>query len=776
MTSKGKSEAPFQISDSPPTSIALNPCSWLLWTLDASCWCITIVGPLKCIATLCSGSPGVKVNDGAWRAKAQKEKLITNNPDQVTTYDVLNSSFTKYADQNALGTREFLGMQSFEWTKFPLAKFGETKWKTYKEFGERVHGFGSGLVKLGLRPQAAEMNSDTLQRSTGPHTILIYEDTCADWMTAMIGAHSQSITVATSYSTLGMHSVIESLNEVHARVIVCNIKDVDKVAKACTGRCRDLEYIVYTPNNSVEKKFTARVIGPKVLSMDEVIDMGRATIPIPKAPSPEQIACVMYTSGSTGKPKGVMITHANVVASVSALQAVFLQWGLQLGKETYIAYLPAAHILELCAEIGSLSLGFAVGYADPRTISSKGACRQRPDGTINTKPEYPYPPGAIQEFKPSVMAAVPKIWDILKKGVEENVGKMSPVLKYLFQVAFSGRHWAVQQYRDSPLFKAVVLKKLKAMMGGNLKLGITGGGPIAGDVQNFIRVAFSIPLLQGYALTESTCAGTIQQKWDVRNGIVGSPVPSVELKLRSCIGKDGEAEVLDREKKPYLETDTAHYGKTCAGRGEVLIRGPSVSKGYFKQPDKMVGIFDSEGWFHSGDVGLFLPDGSLMLVDRVKNLVKLKGGEYIAIEAMEKEYTTSPYVNALGGGVMCYGDGDMDRPVALVQANAAEIVKLATSNGIPTGNIEQLCKNPTIEKLVLDNLVKAGKEGKLGSNEILGAIVLIAGTGPEKGKATVDSPWTAENECLTASNKLNRNGIKEAFQPVLKPLIKKGIK
>lgn len=695
---------------------------------------------------------------------------------QVTVYEIMKYSFANYASKKAMGTRTFLGMQKFDWTKFPLAKFGETKWITYEEFGKRVHAFGSGLVKLGLRPQPTDMNADSLQRSTAPHTILIYEDTCADWMTAMIGAHSQSITVATSYSTLGMHSVIESLNEVHARAIVCNIKDVAKVAKECEGKCRDLEHIIYTTNNSVETT-PPQVRGKKVHSIEEVISMGSApTVSAPTPPKPEQIACVMYTSGSTGKPKGVMITHGNIVASVSALQQVFTQWGLKFGEETYIAYLPAAHILELCAEIGSLSLGFAVGYADPRTISSKGACRQRPDGTINTKPEYPYPPGAIQEFKPSVMAAVPKIWDILKKGVEENVGKMSPVLKYLFQVAFSGRHWALQQYRDSPLFKAVVLKKLKAMMGGQLKLGITGGGPIAGDVQNFIRVAFGVPLLQGYALTESTCAGTIQQVWDIRNGLVGSPVPSVEIKLRSCIGKDGLPEVLDREKKPYLDTDTAHYGKACSGRGEVMIRGPSVSKGYFKQADKMVGIFDADGWFHSGDVGLFLSDGSLILVDRVKNLVKLKGGEYIAIEAMEKEYSTSPYVNALGGGVMCYGDGDMDRPVALVQANVAEIVKLANSHGIPTSNIEQLCKNPTIEELVLESLVKVGKAGKLGSNEILCAIVLIAGTGPEKGKATVDSPWTPENECLTASNKLNRSGIKESFALVLKPLIKKGIK
>lgn len=772
-----KKAAPFQLAASPPIATCLNPCSWLCWTLDASCWCITIVGPLKCIAGMCSGNPGVKVKDNAWRKTPNKDKLVTNppnNPEQATTYDMMAYAFDKYADKKAAGTRTYLGQHTIEGSKFPLQKFGETKWITYKEFGERVKCFGSGLSALGLRPQPPTMDAGALERSAGPHCILVYEDTSAEWMTATLGAHSQSLVVATSYATLGMHSVIESLNEVHAKAIVCNIKEVEKVAKACYGRCRDLETIIYTNNNSFGIAPPA-ISGFKLFSIEQVIDMGKQK-PLVQPPTKDQLATIMYTSGSTGKPKGVMITHANIVASVSSLQSIFTGWGLKAGAETYIAYLPAAHILEFCAEIGAMSLGFEIGYADPRTISSKGACREKPDGSINTKPEYPYPPGAIQEFRPTVMAAVPKIWDILKKGTEETVGKSSAVIQWLFQVAFNGRNWALQQGRESPIFKALAFKKLTDMMGGRLKLGITGGGPIAGDVQSFIRVCFGIPLLQGYALTETTCAGTIQGVRDVRNGIVGSPVPSVEIKLRSCIGSDGLPEVLDREKKPYLEGDTMHKGEACAGRGEVLIRGPSISKGYFKQPEKMVGIFDSEGFFHSGDVGVFLADGSLMIVDRVKNLVKLKGGEYVALEAMEKEYSTSAYVNGVNGGVLCYGDGDMDRPVALVQANAVELKKLAAAKGIPTGSIEDMCKNATVEKAVLDDLVAAGKAGKLGSNEILCAIALIPGSGPENGKATVDSPWTPENECLTASNKLNRNVIKEVFQPVLGPLIKKGIK
>jgi len=462
-----------------------------------------------------------------------------------------------------------------------------------------------------------------------------------------------------------------------------------------------------------------------------------------------------------------------MVASVAAVRLKFLHFGRKEGEERYLAYLPAAHILELMAETSMFCLGAAVGFACPKTISSKGACRQRPNGSVNMTPSRTYPPGAIQEFAPTVMAAVPKIWDILKKGVEEVVGKGSATKRFLFQVAYTARYFAAAQNRESPLFKAVVFSKLQEMLGGNLAVGLTGGGPISADVQGFIRTAFCLPLLQGYALTETTCAGCIQELIDTRPGIVGPPVGSVEMKLRSCFDEKANPECLDRQHQPYSNSDTNHYGVPCKGRGEVLIRGPSVSSGYFKQADKTAEVFDKEGWFHTGDVGVMTPDGSLMIVDRLKNLVKLKGGEYIAIEAMEKEYSTSPFVNGVNGGLMCYGDGDMDRPVALVQANTHELEKWAKAEGVSYKDVEALCKLPAAEKVVLDSLIAAAKAGNLAANEKLCAIALIPGTGPIAGTATPSSPWMPENGGLTASNKLNRKPIQATYKELLEPLRKK---
>jgi long-chain acyl-CoA synthetase len=334
---------------------------------------------------------------------------------------------------------------------------------------------------------------------------------------------------------------------------------------------------------------------------------------------------------------------------------------------------------------------------------------------------------------------------------------------------------------DSVVFKAI-FGKLKPLLGGRQKLFVTGGGPLASEVQSFVRTVFGAPLVQGYALTETSCSGCVQYSSDPRDGVVGPPVASVELILRSCMDPPEEdphgkpvASCLDRKGKPYLATDKEHYGEPCNGRGEVMIRGPAVSAGYLHQADKTAESFDKDGWFHTGDIAIFTPDGCIKIVDRLKNLVKLKGGEYIAIESMEKEYSKSIFVNALNGGILCYGDGSMDRPVALVQANIAELRKWANGQSLTFTDDEALCADPKVVEAVLADLNKEGQLGGVSSLEKLVAIKLISGSG-DPNKAEPNSPWTPDNLFLTASNKLNRKPIQQGLEKDLNVLIAKAIR
>lgn len=302
-----------------------------------------------------------------------------------------------------------------------------------------------------------------------------------------------------------------------------------------------------------------------------------------------------------------------------------------------------------------------------------------------------------------------------------------------------------------------MFKKLKKAVGGKLRLGISGGGPINSEVQDFSRTAFGITLIQGYGLTE-TCAGlTVQAMDDMRGGIAGQPVPSVEVKLLST------PDVGDKAGQPYLTTDRYDVeGVPIWGRGEVLVRGTNISSGYYMMSAMTAEVYKDGGWFHTGDIGQFTSDGSLKIVDRKKNLVKLKGGEYIALEKMEMTFGNCDFVDAVAGGICCYGDGDMDRPVALVQLNEAYTMKWAKSNGVE-GDIAEVKASPKLYNAVMEAMKAEHAKSDLSNLEQLVGLALLT------------SPWTPENGCLTAASKLQRRAVIQQFEKEFQAVKVKGI-
>jgi long-chain acyl-CoA synthetase len=443
----------------------------------------------------------------------------------------------------------------------------------------------------------------------------------------------------------------------------------------------------------------------------------------------------MYTSGSTGKPKGVVVTHKNLLATTTLLDLIN-------SDDVYIAHLPLAHIFELMAEFACIAYGCCLCYADPKTLTATGS----------------YPLGALEQYKPTLMVAVPKLWDVIKKAVQGKVAMESPVKQYLVNTAFETRLRARKLGFDTPLFKALVFKKFAKIVGGRLRLAASGGGPLNGDVQDFVSTCFGVPLVQGYGLTE-TCAGlTLQDLYDDRQGVAGVPIPCCEVKLVSC------GEINDKAGIPYLKSDRKDVnGNDVFGRGEVCVKGANVGLGYYMMPEKTKEEFDEDGWFHTGDIGQFASDGSIQIVDRKKNLIKLKGGEYIAVENMETNYGNSKFVDPVSGGICCYGDGDMDRPIALMQLNIPIVKQWAKENGI-SGDISTIIDSKDLYDAVMKDMESQHKAAGLSRIEKLVAITFI-----------VDDPWTPENGCLTAANKLQRRAVVEKHEKVFNETRKRGI-
>jgi len=352
---------------------------------------------------------------------------------------------------------------------------------------------------------------------------------------------------------------------------------------------------------------------------------------------------------------------------------------------------------------------------------------------------------------------VPKIWDVIKKGVEAKVAASSPVKQFLVNTAFQARTFAINHGYDTPLFKKLVFSKFSKVVGGKLRKAISGGGPLNSEVQVFIRTCFGCPLVQGYGLTETNAGLTLQDGSDLRAGIAGVPIPSVEVKLRSV------PDICDKGGIPYLNTDTRDVaGNKVFGRGEILVKGTNVSLGYYRMPEKTKEVFDEDGFFHTGDIGQFMDDGSIRIVDRVKNLVKLKGGEYVALENMEMVYGNSSFVDAIAGGICCYGDGDMDRPVALMQLSEATAMQWAKANGVG-GDFDAVTKSKELNAAVLADMKAEGAKGGLSRLETLVAVCFLT------------EPWTPENGCLTAANKLQRRAVVEMFKEEFEATKAKGV-
>jgi len=277
-------------------------------------------------------------------------------------------------------------------------------------------------------------------------------------------------------------------------------------------------------------------------------------------------------------------------------------------------------------------------------------------------------------------------------------------------------------------------KKTKQAVGGRVRYMLTGSAPISPQVLDFLKVAICCPIFEGYGSTESTAASFLTNVNDGESGHVGGPLSCLEFK------------VTDVPEMKYTALDKGIDGELLP-RGEICMRGYSIFKGYYKDPEKTAEAIDSDGWLHTGDIGQINQNGSLKIIDRKKNIFKLAIGEYIASEKIENIYLRCKYV----AEIFIYGDSLQHYLVGFIVPHKKEIEELATTLGV-TGSFEELCKNKQIVDKVLEEMNKIGKnEGKLFSFELAKKIILEP------------SPF-ATKDLMTPSFKLKRHEAKIVYK------------
>ncbi|ORC91201.1 putative fatty acyl CoA synthetase 2 [Trypanosoma theileri] len=585
---------------------------------------------------------------------------------------------------------------------FDYFHYGERKVLTYGDLWRQITLFGAGLREIGLPEKSM---------------ITIYEETRWEWLVCIYGIWTQNMIASTVYVNLGEDALTYALSETSSAAIFCSANTMHTLLPLL--RAQNLSpTIIYVDNlpNDVDLE------GFQVIGWNELLERGEKSNYTATVPTDNNAdALVMYTSGTTGNPKGVVHTHGSLASGIVALDQRLSDIYTGNGVEdVYCAYLPLAHILEFGIVNIFLKRGSLVGFCNPRTLTD----------------EYAIPHGDFKEFRPRIVIGVPRVFDTIKKGVAAKLPQPGTLKRKIFDKAYATRLRALQKYQDTPYWNKAVFKMCFEAIGGRAYSMLSGGGPLSAETQTFMDVCFGGPMLiQGWGLTETVCCGTTQRLNYIEVNDVGQPVVTAELKL----------------------LDTAEYKHTDKPepRGEILLRGPFLFKGYYKQEALTREAIDEDGWFHTGDVGSMSSNGTLRLIGRVKALAKNVLGEYIALETLEAIY--SQHDVCITGGVCVLVDPARAYITALVLTEPPRALKFAEANGIK-GSYEELLQNEVFHAKVAEALAAIAKKAGRKPFELVRYVRVLGDT------------WTPENGLVTPTSKLRRSNIDKHYADIIKEL------
>jgi long-chain acyl-CoA synthetase len=306
--------------------------------------------------------------------------------------------------------------------------------------------------------------------------------------------------------------------------------------------------------------------------------------------------------------------------------------------------------------------------------------------------------GDMREFKPTIMVGVPQIWETVRKGVTSRVEASGPLIKALFWGAFNYKTFMVSHgLPGATIFDNIVFSKVRELTGGRLRFTMNGASGIADGTKHFLSTVLA-PMLTGYGLTETAANGALGCPLEYTSNAIGPMPAAVDVKLVSI---------------PDLNYST----ETTPPQGEIWIKGPAVLKEYYDNPEETAKAITPDGWFKTGDIGEFDSVGHLKVIDRVKNLVKMQGGEYIALEKLETVYRGSQMV----ANIMVHGSSDHPKPIAIIMPNEKVLAETAAGLGVDEHNMHHDNK---VKAAVLKDLAAVGRKGGLGGIELVAGVVI----------------------------------------------------
>jgi long-chain acyl-CoA synthetase len=548
-----------------------------------------------------------------------------------------------------------------------------------------------GRIGLGLRALGVEPGD----------RVAIHSENRSEWLLADLGAQGIGAISVGIYPTCPASEVEYLLSHSESKVLI--VEDQEQLDKALAVRHRlpTLERIVIIDTTGLRG-----FADPQVMTFTELEALGADQTGADysdavAALDPDSVAIIVYTSGTTGPPKGAMLSHRNLVA---AAEVIGPAWGPGPGDEV-LSYLPLCHVAErLISLITALGYGYVVNF--PESASTMAA--------------------DIVEIQPTFFLGVPRVWEKMMAATEIKVQDASRLKRLVYRFFMTrGKRTAARRlagHRPGVMHFVgwlLVYRQLRRKMGlARVRQSISGAAPIAPQVLEWFW-GLGVTVREGYGQTEGSGLATVNPPGAVRMGTVGTVLPSVELRI--------------------------------ADDGEILVRSPGVFPGYFKNAEATAATVDSEGWLHTGDIGVLDADGYLTITDRKKDIIITAGGKNISPSEIENKLKISPYIRE----AVVIGDR---RPylTALLGIELDTVRNWATRQGIAFTTYADLSSKPEVRALLQGWVDQVNTE--------------LAQVETVKRFAMIPRELDHEEGELTATQKVKRAAITKMFEAEIEAL------
>ncbi|KID60144.1 AMP-dependent synthetase/ligase, partial [Metarhizium hybridum] len=635
-----------------------------------------------------------------WQVK-DKPLISTLDPNIRTIHDLFDESAQRVPNNNCMGVRKW----------FPETQSWDNKysWVSYSNVAERRKNFGAGLVELHHR----------INHPQDKYGIGLWCQNRPEWQITDLACMSQGLFAVSIYETLGPDATEYIINHAELACVVCSLPHIPTLLRLAP-RLPRLKLIIsldQLENGEMEgysKRDALSVIasdlGIQIFSMSEVekigLESGRPMRPV----GPEDLYTINYTSGTTGNPKGVLLTHAATLAGNTAARIGAKSSSDDVG----ISYLPLAHIMERLVEHATFAEGASCGFFRGDIL-----------GLVDD----------MLILQPTGFVSVPRLFNrfnsAIRAGTIEAEGFRGTLSKRILDTKVASMKLPIGQATVQHwLWDRIFTPKIRGKVGlGRATKLASGSAPLDPKVQEFLSAMFGVRLAQAYGMTETAGAVTVPLDGDFDTGHVGPPSPVAEICLESI--PELQYSVDD---KPYP-------------RGELLVRGPILFKGYYKNEEENKKTIEEDGWFHTGDVATVDELGRFTIIDRKKNVLKLSQGEYVAPERLENVYTANC---SLIANAFVHGDSQESTLVGIFGINPETFAPFAAKVlGQPISHedvaaLKRASRNPKVQGELFNILQTIGRKNKFNKYEHVANILLDV------------EPFTVDNDLLTPTLKLKR--------------------